>query len=168
MARAYGVPVAAIRAGLDGYVPEPHRNAAVATVAGVTYVDDSKATNPHAAHASLTAYPRIVWVAGGQLKGVDVDGLVASVAGRLVGAVLLGVDRAEIAEALRRHAPHVPVVDVARTDDGAMAEVVAAAASLGRAGDTVLLAPAAASKDMFTSYAHRGDAFAAAVAALPR
>jgi UDP-N-acetylmuramoylalanine--D-glutamate ligase len=168
MARAYGVPSAAIRAGLQGYVPEPHRNAAVATVAGVTYVDDSKATNPHAAYASLTAYPRVVWVAGGQLKGVDVDALVASVADRLVGAVLLGVDRAEIAEALRRHAPSIPVVDVARTDDGAMAEVVAAAASLGRAGDTVLLAPAAASKDMFISYGHRGDAFAAAVNALRR
>ena len=168
MARAHGVPVAAIRTGLEGYVPEPHRNAPVATVAGVTYVDDSKATNPHAAYASLTAYPRIVWVAGGQLKGVDIEGLVASVADRLVGAVLLGVDRAEIAEALRRHAPQVPVVDIARTDDGAMAEVVAAAASLGRAGDTVLLAPAAASKDMFISYGHRGDAFAAAVAALPR
>jgi len=168
MARAYGVPTAAIRSGLQGYVPEPHRNAPVATVAGVTYVDDSKATNPHAAHASLTAYPRVVWVAGGQLKGVDVDALVASVADLLVGAVLLGVDRAEIAEALRRHAPSIPVVDVARTDDGAMAEVVAAAASLGRAGDTVLLAPAAASKDMFVSYGHRGDAFAAAVNALRR
>jgi UDP-N-acetylmuramoylalanine--D-glutamate ligase len=168
MARAYGVPTVAIRSGLQGYVPEPHRNAAVATVAGVTYVDDSKATNPHAAYASLTAYPRVVWVAGGQLKGVDVDALVASVSDRLVGAVLLGVDRAEIAEALRRHAPSIPVVDVARTDDGAMAEVVAAAASLGRAGDTVLLAPAAASKDMFVSYGHRGDAFAAAVNALRR
>ena len=88
---------------------------------GVAYVDDSKATNPHAACASLTAYPRIVWVAGGQLKGVDVDDLVAAVADRLAGAVLLGVDRAEIAAALARHAPRVPVVDVARTDDGAMA-----------------------------------------------
>jgi UDP-N-acetylmuramoylalanine--D-glutamate ligase len=168
MARAYGVPTAAIRSGLQEYVPEPHRNAPVATVAGVTYVDDSKATNPHAAYASLTAYHRVVWVAGGQLKGVDVDALVASVADRLVGAVLLGVDRAEIAEALRRHAPSIPVVDVARTDDGAMAEVVAAAASLGRAGDTLRLAPAPATKDMFVSYGHRGDAFAAAVNALRR
>jgi UDP-N-acetylmuramoylalanine--D-glutamate ligase len=167
MARAYGVPVTAIRAGLAGYQPEPHRNAFVASVGGVAYVDDSKATNPHAALASLTAYPRIVWVAGGQLKGVDIDDLVAAVADRLVGAVLLGVDRAQVAEALRRHAPDVPVVEVARTDDGAMAEVVGAAASLGRAGDTVLLAPAAASKDMFSSYSHRGDAFAAAVASLP-
>jgi UDP-N-acetylmuramoylalanine--D-glutamate ligase len=133
----------------------------------VSYVDDSKATNPHAALASLTAYPRLVWVAGGQLKGVDVGDLVATVANRLAGAVLLGVDRGQIADALRRHAPHVPVVEVARTDDGAMTEVVRAAAGLARPGDTVLLAPAAASKDMFHGYDHRGEAFAAAVRALP-
>jgi UDP-N-acetylmuramoylalanine--D-glutamate ligase len=163
LARGFGVPAAAVRAGLTGYQPEPHRNAPVATVDGVLYVDDSKATNPHAAFASLTAYERVVWVAGGQLKGVDVNDLVQSVADRLAGAVLLGVDRAEIALALARHAPHVPVVDVASTDDEAMREVVRAAAALARPGDTVLLAPAAASLDMFASYARRGDAFAAAV-----
>jgi UDP-N-acetylmuramoylalanine--D-glutamate ligase len=163
VALAYGVPPAAVAEGLTSYTPEPHRNAFVATVAGVSYVDDSKATNPHAAYASLTAYPRVVWVAGGQLKGVDVDDLVAGVADRLAGAVLLGVDRAQVAEALARHAPQVPVVEVASTDDGAMGEVVRAAARLARPGDTVLLAPAAASKDMFVSYGHRGDAFAEAV-----
>jgi UDP-N-acetylmuramoylalanine--D-glutamate ligase len=166
LARAYGVPAAAVAAGLAGYVPEPHRNAYVTTVDGVAYVDDSKATNPHAARASLTAYPRVVWVAGGQLKGVDVDDLVASVAGRLAGAVLLGVDRAEIAAALARHAPGLPVIDVDSTHDGAMGEVVRHAARLARPGDTVLLAPAAASLDMFASYARRGEAFAAAVRAL--
>ncbi|GGJ85573.1 UDP-N-acetylmuramoylalanine--D-glutamate ligase [Pilimelia anulata] len=163
LARAAGVPAAAVAAGLRGYRPEPHRNAAVGTVAGVAYVDDSKATNPHAALASLTSYPRVVWVAGGQLKGVDVDPLVAAVADRLVGAVLLGVDRAEIAEALRRHAPRLPVVDIASVDDGAMDAVVRAAAGLAAAGDTVLLAPAAASKDMYSGYPARGHAFAAAV-----
>ena len=166
LARAYGVPAAAVRAGLAGYTPQAHRNAHVATVGGVDYVDDSKATNPHAAQASLTAYPRIVWIAGGQLKGVDVADLVAAVADRLAGAVLLGVDRAEIAAALARHAPQVPVVDVPGTDDGAMAEVVRAAAALARPGDTVLLAPAAASLDMFANYGQRGNAFAAAVRAL--
>jgi UDP-N-acetylmuramoylalanine--D-glutamate ligase len=166
LARWHGVSPQAVRDGLRGYTPEPHRNAHVATVDAVLYVDDSKATNPHAALASLLAYPRIVWVAGGQLKGVDVDDLVARVADRLAGAVLLGVDRGEIAQALRRHAPGLPVVDVPSTDDGAMGEVVRAAARLARAGDTVLLAPAAASKDMFTSYAERGAAFAAAVRAL--
>jgi UDP-N-acetylmuramoylalanine--D-glutamate ligase len=165
-AGAYGIPIPAIRAGLAGYQPEPHRNAPVATVSGVLYVDDSKATNPHAAAASLDAYPAIVWVAGGQLKGVDVDELVARFAARMRGAVLIGVDRAEIAAALARHAPQLPVVDIASTDDGAMAEAVRAAAALAQAGDTVLLAPAAASKDMFSSYAHRGHAFADAVTEL--
>jgi UDP-N-acetylmuramoylalanine--D-glutamate ligase len=88
------------------------------------------------------------------------------VADRLAGAVLLGVDRALVAEALARHAPGVPVVTVDSTDDGAMAQVVRAAAGLARPGETVLLAPAAASLDMFTSYARRGEAFAAAVHAL--
>ncbi|GIH19056.1 UDP-N-acetylmuramoyl-L-alanine--D-glutamate ligase [Rugosimonospora africana] len=166
LALSYGVGPAAVRDGLAGYRPEGHRNAYVATVAGVDYVDDSKATNPHAAYASLTAYPRVVWVAGGQLKGVDVGELVASVADRLAGAVLLGVDRAQVAQALARHAPQVPVVDVASVDDGAMGEVVRAAAELARPGDTVLLAPAAASLDMYPSYARRGDAFAAAVGEL--
>jgi len=166
LALAHGVAAGAVRDGLAGYQPEPHRNALVATVNGVAYVDDSKATNPHAALASLTAYPRIVWVAGGQLKGVDIDDLVKSVADRLAGAVLLGIDRDQIADALARHAPRLRVIDVDSTDDGAMGEVVRAAAGLAQPGDTVLLAPAAASKDMFVSYAHRGDAFAAAVHAL--
>ncbi|WP_412542264.1 UDP-N-acetylmuramoyl-L-alanine--D-glutamate ligase [Longispora sp. K20-0274] len=166
LALAHGVDREAVRAGLAGYTPEPHRNAPVATVDGVLYVDDSKATNPHAAYASLRSYPKVVWVAGGQLKGVDVDDLVAAVAGRLSGAVLIGVDRAELADALARHAPDVPVVDVPRTDDGAMAEAVTAAARLARPGDTVLLAPAAASLDMYTSYAARGQAFETAVRSL--
>jgi UDP-N-acetylmuramoylalanine--D-glutamate ligase len=166
LAASYGTPIAAIRDGLAGYVPQPHRNALVTTVDGVTYVDDSKATNPHAAHASLTAYPRVVWIVGGQLKGVDIGDLVAAVRDRLAGAVLLGIDRDQVAAALARHAPDVPVVTVTRTDDGAMSEVVRAAATLARPGDTVLLAPAAASKDMFVSYGHRGDAFAEAVRSL--
>ncbi|MBT8225149.1 MAG: UDP-N-acetylmuramoyl-L-alanine--D-glutamate ligase, partial [Dactylosporangium sp.] len=156
----------AVRAGLLGCTPQPHRNAHVATVAGVAYVDDSKATNPHAALASMRAYPRIIWIAGGQLKGVRIDDLVATVADRIAGAVLLGVDRHQIARALARHAPHVPMVEVSSTDDGAMQEVVRAAAAMARAGDTVLLAPAAASLDMFAGYARRGAAFAQAVEGL--
>jgi UDP-N-acetylmuramoylalanine--D-glutamate ligase len=162
LARARGIPGDAVGAGLRAFVPDPHRNQLVLTSGGVSWVDDSKATNPHAARASLTAYPRVVWVAGGQLKGVDVSDLVAEVAGRLAGAVLLGEDRAAVAKALARHAPEVPVIVVDSTDDGAMTEVVHAAAGLARPGDTVLLAPAAASYDMFSGYAARGDAFAAA------
>jgi UDP-N-acetylmuramoylalanine--D-glutamate ligase len=163
LARAYGVSPDAIAAGMRAFVPDPHRNELVGQAGGVTWVDDSKATNPHAARASLIAYPRIVWVAGGQLKGVDVSDLIAEVGGRLAGAVLLGEDRAKIAAALARHAPDVPVIVVDTTDDGAMTEVVHAAAGLARPGDTVLLAPAAASYDMYSGYAARGDAFAAAV-----
>ncbi|HST65650.1 MAG TPA: UDP-N-acetylmuramoyl-L-alanine--D-glutamate ligase [Mycobacteriales bacterium] len=166
LARAHGVPPAAIRAGLRDFVPDRHRNERVADVGGVTYVDDSKATNPHAAAASLTSYEPVVWIAGGLLKGAPVDELVAQVAPRLAGAVLLGADRADLAAAIARHAPSLPVVTVSRTDDGAMSEVVRAAAGLARAGDTVLLAPAAASMDMFRDYGARGDAFAAAVRAL--
>jgi UDP-N-acetylmuramoylalanine--D-glutamate ligase len=129
-------------------------------------VDDSKATNPHAAQASLSAAASVVWVAGGQLKGVAVDELVAGVADRLRAAVLLGQDRALVAAALARHAPDVPVFVVHTADDGAMTEVVHAAAGFARPGDTVLLAPAAASYDMFANYGARGDAFAAAARAL--
>ena len=166
LARAHGVDPGAIRAGLRDFVPDRHRNERVAEVAGVAYVDDSKATNPHAAAASLTSYEPVVWIAGGLLKGAPVDELVAAVAPRLAGAVLLGADRAVLAAAIARHAPSLPVVAVSRTDDGAMSEVVRAAAELARAGDTVLLAPAAASMDMFRDYGARGDAFAAAVRAL--
>ena len=166
LARAHGAPAGSVATGLREFVPDPHRNQFLVDRGGVRYVDDSKATNPHAANASLSAYDRVVWIAGGQLKGTHVEDLVASVASRLVGAVLLGVDRAEICTALARHAPEIPVIEVARTDDGAMTEVVHAAAGLARPGDTVLLAPAAASYDMFAGYAARGAAFAAAIDAL--
>jgi UDP-N-acetylmuramoylalanine--D-glutamate ligase len=162
LARAYGVAAEPIADGLRAFVPDPHRNQVVLARHGVTWVDDSKATNPHAAQASLSAYSRVVWIAGGQLKGVDIGDLVAEIAPRLAGAVLLGEDRALVAAALARHAPEIPVITVDSTDDGAMTEVVHAAAGLACPGDTVLLAPAAASYDMFASYSARGDAFAAA------
>lgn len=177
LARAAGVPPEAVGRGLTGFRGGAHRNVRVATVAGVDWVDDSKATNPHAAAASLAAYPRVVWIAGGLLKGADVDPLVAAVAPRLAGVVLMGRDRAVVAASLARHAPTVPVVTVDSGDDdgmdgtgvtaeATMARVVAAAAGLARPGDTVLLAPAAASMDVFRDYAHRGSAFAAAAQAL--
>ena len=128
------------------------------------YVDDSKATNPHAAAASLRAFEHVVWVAGGLLKGADVDDLVRDAADRLRAVVLIGADRARLAEALARHAPDVPVVDVSSTDTGVMDRRRRAAAELAQPGDVVLLAPAAASMDMFPDYGARGDAFAEAVA----
>ncbi|WP_255218283.1 UDP-N-acetylmuramoyl-L-alanine--D-glutamate ligase [Janibacter terrae] len=163
LARAHGVPAVAVRDGLRRWRPEPHRIAHVATAGGVHWVDDSKATNPHAARASLTSYERVVWVAGGLLKGADVDELVAAAADRLRAVVLIGRDRDQIAEALARHAPDVPVIDIAAADTGAMDLVVRHAGELAQPGDVVLLAPAAASMDMFDNYGARGDAFAAAV-----
>ena len=162
-----------MRAGLRAVDPGAHRIAHVATVDGVDYVDDSKATNAHAAAASLQAFPHVVWVAGGLAKGGRFDELVQGAVGRLRAAVLIGEDRRLVADALARHAPEIPVVEVAGTDTGpmdaagVMHDVVRAAASLARPGDTVLLAPACASMDMFRDYAERGDTFAAAARALP-
>ncbi|MDK0518991.1 UDP-N-acetylmuramoyl-L-alanine--D-glutamate ligase [Streptomyces sp. ML-6] len=166
LARAFGVEPAAVRDGLRAFRPDPHRIEHVADIAGVAYVDDSKATNTHAAEASLAAYDPIVWIAGGLAKGATFDELVTAAAGRLRGAVLIGRDRELIREALARHAPEVPVVDLDRTDTGAMSEAVREAARLARPGDTVLMAPACASMDMFVNYNKRGEAFADAVRAL--
>ncbi|MFF7444965.1 MULTISPECIES: UDP-N-acetylmuramoyl-L-alanine--D-glutamate ligase [unclassified Streptomyces] len=163
LARAFGVPARAVRDGLRAFTPDAHRIAHVADLDGVSYVDDSKATNTHAAQASLAAYESIVWIAGGLAKGATFDELVARSAQRLRGAVLIGRDRELIREALARHAPEVPVVDLDRTDTGAMLQAVTEAKRLARPGDTVLLAPACASMDMFTNYNKRGDAFAEAV-----
>ncbi|AXE77448.1 UDP-N-acetylmuramoyl-L-alanine--D-glutamate ligase [Streptomyces atratus] len=166
LARAFGVGPAAVRDGLRAFRPDPHRIEHVADIAGVAYIDDSKATNTHAAEASLAAYDPIVWIAGGLAKGAAFDELVTGAAGRLRGVVLIGRDRALIREALARHAPEVPVVDLDRTDTGAMSEAVREATRLARPGDTVLMAPACASMDMFVNYNKRGEAFADAVRAL--
>jgi UDP-N-acetylmuramoylalanine--D-glutamate ligase len=170
LARAHGVPQAAVRDGLRGFRFGGHRIATVGSVDGATYVDDSKATNPHAARSSLLAYEHVVWIAGGLAKGAHFDELVEATRDRLRAAVLIGRDRDVIAQALARHAPDVPVitVDPDETDTGhaAMERAVVAARDLARPGDTVLLAPGCASMDMFANYADRGDAFAAAVRGL--
>jgi UDP-N-acetylmuramoylalanine--D-glutamate ligase len=194
LARCVDVPAAAIADAIATFQVGRHRSEVVAVADGIRYVDDSKATNAHAAEASVLAYPRVVWVAGGLLKGASVDAEVARIASRLVGAVLIGQDRQEVADALSRHAPDVPVVQVVAGEDidmhatavvpGArvtevddageslgtrvMTAAVAAARDLAKPGDTVLLAPAGASFDQFAGYADRGDAFAAAVRAALR
>ncbi|RVW00355.1 UDP-N-acetylmuramoyl-L-alanine--D-glutamate ligase [Rhodococcus spongiicola] len=187
LSRAIGVPADAVATGLRAHRVGPHRAQTVREVAGVAFVDDSKATNPHAARSSIIARDSVVWIAGGQLKGARVDDLVAEVAGRLAGAVLIGQDADQIADALARHAPEVPVVRIRSGDDESMgarnpgtvllgavesdadalmAAAVRAAAALASAGDSVLLAPAAASLDMFESYGHRGRSFAEAAQGL--
>ncbi|MBB6626343.1 UDP-N-acetylmuramoyl-L-alanine--D-glutamate ligase [Nocardioides sp. KIGAM211] len=169
LARSFGVEQVAVRDGLRGFQPDGHRIATVAVADGVAWVDDSKATNPHAAQSSLQAYDHVVWVAGGLAKGARFEDLVLAVRDRLRGVVLLGRDRQVIAEALSRHAPDVPVISIedgeTGHEHGPMGRVVEAADQLARPGDTVLLAPGCASMDMFTNYAERGDAFAAAVRA---
>ena len=163
LARAHGVDARAIRDGLRSWQPAPHRIAHVGKVAGVDYIDDSKATNTHAAATSLTAYESIVWIAGGMAKGQDFDELVLANAHRMRAAVLLGVDQELIAAALERHAPNVPIHRVTTKETNAMELVVALAAESAQPGDTVLLAPGCASWDMFRDYSHRGEEFAAAV-----
>ncbi|HWV77434.1 MAG TPA: UDP-N-acetylmuramoyl-L-alanine--D-glutamate ligase [Isoptericola sp.] len=169
LARAHGVPASAVRDGLRAFRPGAHRIARVRELDGVAWVDDSKATNAHAAAASLAAYApgTVVWVAGGLAKGASFDALVADRADRLRAAVVIGVDQEPIRGALARHAPEIPVVAVDPGDTGSvMRRAVAAARDLARPGDTVLLAPAGASMDQFASYAQRGEAFATAVAEL--
>lgn len=170
LARAGGVPAEAVGAGLRAFEIGPHRGTVVATIDGVSYIDDSKATNPHAARIALLSHEHVVWVAGGQLKGAAVDELIIETGQRLRGAVLLGQDAQVIADALARHAPQVPVVVAGSGDDAqvnsaeaVMREAVSHAKRMAVPGDVVLLAPAAASLDMFTSYGHRGDSFAQAV-----
>ncbi len=166
LARAFGVPPGAVRDGLRGFTPDPHRIARVAEADGVLWVDDSKATNPHAADASLRAFEHVIWIAGGLAKGATFDDLVLKHASRLRAVVLIGADRGLLADALARHAPQVPVVEVevAETESvPLMQRVVDRAAALAAPGDVVLLAPACASMDQFVSYAHRGDEFAGAV-----
>ena len=179
LARAVAVAPQAIADALAGFRVGRHRAEVVDVVDGVTYVDDSKATNPHAAQASIAAYPRVVWIAGGLLKGASVEELVRAVANRLVAAVLIGRDGSIIRDALSRHAPDVPVVELVTGEDSGvpgtiefsdsvMAAVVEAARGMAGPGDTVLLAPAGASFDQFSGYGQRGDAFASAVSALTR
>jgi UDP-N-acetylmuramoylalanine--D-glutamate ligase len=165
LARAHGVSPAAVQDGLRGFALGPHRIESVAEIDGVRYVDDSKATNAHAALASLRGVTgeKVVWVAGGLAKGGTFDELVDQVRNRLRGAVIIGTDGPLIVGALRRHAPDVPVVEVANREDGLMDRVVAAARTMAQAGDTVLLAPGCASMDQFRDYAERGTAFAEAV-----
>jgi UDP-N-acetylmuramoylalanine--D-glutamate ligase len=167
LARAVGVSPAAVRAGLRGFEPAPHRGAVVGERGGVRFIDDSKATNPHAAAAALAGHPRVVWIAGGLLKGASVTELIVRHAHRLVGVVLMGTDRAMFRDALSRHAPDLPVAEVAPGQNSPMTDAVRMAAAMAAPGDVVLLAPAAASFDDFSGYADRGRAFQAAVAALP-
>lgn len=158
-----GATTADVQAALAQYKVAGHRGAVVHEAGGVRWVDNSKATNPHAADSALAGAGPVVWIAGGQLKGASVDALVEKHGSQLRAVALLGVDRAQIAAAIARYAPHVPVFVSDATDpQQAIDEVVAFAARYAQAGESVVLAPAAASLDMFSGMAQRGDMFAAA------
>ncbi|RXZ68393.1 UDP-N-acetylmuramoyl-L-alanine--D-glutamate ligase [Agromyces albus] len=166
LARSFGVPVEVIHDALGEFHLDAHRIETVAVAGGIRWIDDSKATNPHAAEASLRAFGQVVWIVGGLLKGVDADALVASHAPRLRAAIVIGVDRTELVAAFARHAPALPVFEVEADDtEHVMPEAVALAAAVAGEGDTVLLAPAAASMDQFADYADRGRRFHDAVIA---
>jgi UDP-N-acetylmuramoylalanine--D-glutamate ligase len=163
LARAYGVSAASVKKGLQDFSPAPHRVAFVAEVNGVRFINDSKATNAHAAQTAIKSYESVVWIAGGDAKGQDFSELVKASANRLKGVVLLGRDRELIKSQLQSVSPGLSVIEISDSTPSAMEQVVAAAYSLASAGDTVLLAPACASWDMFNNYGHRGDLFVDAV-----
>jgi UDP-N-acetylmuramoylalanine--D-glutamate ligase len=171
LARSVGVSHEAIGKALSEFTLGRHRIEVVAEDDGITWIDDSKATNPHAATASILSALSVIWIAGGLAKGADVNALVARAHPRIKAAILIGTDRAIFTTALAEHAPHVKVIEVDPPSDyqrgGAsnsfMEAIVAAAQTYASAGDTVLLAPSCASMDQFVSYADRGDRFADAV-----
>jgi UDP-N-acetylmuramoylalanine--D-glutamate ligase len=171
LARAVGVKHEAIQLALKDFKPGRHRIENVFSKADINWVDDSKATNPHAAAASLLATLSAIWIAGGLAKGAQMEELIARCKSRIKVAILIGSDRELIAEQLRTQAPHIEIVLIdppasytrGGNDNSLMELVVKAAKERAIAGDTVLLAPACASMDQFLSYADRGDRFAKAV-----
>jgi len=162
LTRSFGVHPTSVGQGLRDLVLGGHRIETVHQAGGIRWVDDSKATNPHAANSSMRAFDHIVWIAGGQAKGTNFDHLVTTHRDKLRGVVVLGIDRAMIAETLARLAPQVPVVVLDSPERAVMAQAVDVAATMARPGDTVLMAPGCASLDIWPGYAARGDDFAAA------
>lgn len=176
LARAAEIEPEKIREGLRAYEPGAHRIQLVANTHGVLWVNDSKATNPHAANASLASFKPVIWIAGGLSKGVEYDELVTEHKDRLKAVIVIGTDHQKLLDALEHHAPEVPVHNITERakDQGldptdghwAMSQAVAVAHELSAQDDTVLMAPAAASMDQFDTYAHRGNTFIDAVAKL--
>lgn len=166
LARSLEVPAKAVRDGLKNFQIAAHRVQEVAQHQGITFIDDSKATNPHAADSAMRGFDSFVWIAGGQTKGTNFDELINKHKDKIRGVVLLGIDRMEIHEALTRLAPEIPVVMISDDTPDVMTEVVAQAVSLAAEGDVVLLSPGCASLDMWPSYSARGMDFVQAVDAL--
>ena len=161
LAMSAGATAESVAEALDTFDVDHHRCETITEHDGVRWVDDSKATNAHAANSSLRTFPSLVWIVGGLFKGTTIDELVQAHASRLRTVIVIGNDRSEPLRALAEWAPAVPVVEI--NGENVMADAVRAAAQCASAGDTVLLAPAAASMDQFVDYADRGRQFADAV-----
>jgi UDP-N-acetylmuramoylalanine--D-glutamate ligase len=171
LASTVGISREVIREALKSFKPGRHRIEEVAVVNGVKWINDSKATNPHAAAASILSNFSVIWIAGGLAKGAQMQPLVDRTWSRLKAAILIGEDRDLIAEALRKSAPEVPLHFIDTPADyqkGSeenlfMEAIIRCADEISAEGDVVLLAPACASMDQFKSYGDRGDRFARAV-----
>jgi len=162
MALAVGATAADIASGIETFETDHHRCETIAESGGVVWVNDSKATNAHAANASLRAFPSLVWIVGGLFKGTHIDELVQAHASRLRAVIAIGKDREEPRRVMEAWAPTVPFIEIDDADD-VMRAAVDAAVTVAEPGDTVLLAPAAASMDQFQDYADRGRQFHVAV-----
>jgi UDP-N-acetylmuramoylalanine--D-glutamate ligase len=162
MARALGVPDAAIAAGVKSFPGLPHRQQRVAERNGVTWINDSKATNADAAARALACYDRVIWIAGGQSKAGGIEPLAAFFP-RIAHALLIGRDAPILAATLAAHG-------VSHSVPCTLECAVAAAARLAPRLDatTVLLSPACASWDQFVSFEARGDRFADLVRNAPQ
>jgi len=162
-----GINYEAIKLGLRNFSPDHHRMELVLSKNEINWIDDSKATNAHAAAASLLSYFQIIWIAGGLAKGASMDELVSRCAKRIKSVILIGQDRELISDAFAKFSPTTEIVRVDQTTDSKqlMNDVVMQAIKLAKPGDTVLLAPACASMDQFDSYVERGQLFAQAVKA---
>jgi UDP-N-acetylmuramoylalanine--D-glutamate ligase len=153
VARFFGVSDDIIASGLLSYPGLPHRQQRIVTIDGVTFINDSKATNADAAARALICYDRLIWIAGGMAKEGGIEALVPLFP-RIVRALLIGRDGPMFAETLARHS--VPF-DSAETLSAAVPAAFAAAKQAG--ANTVLLSPACASWDQFTGYDQRGEHF---------
>jgi UDP-N-acetylmuramoylalanine--D-glutamate ligase len=163
LVRSVGIQPEEIAKALQEFQLDAHRIQLVLEKDGVSWVDDSKATNPHAAAAALASFDSVVWIVGGLLKGVDISNLVFKYQAKLKAAIVIGLDRSQVLEALADHAPNTQVFEVTSESQEVMTEAVRLAKAVAVEGDVVLLAPAAASMDQFKDYADRGNQFAAAV-----
>ena len=161
--RALGIQPTEIQSGLNNFSLDSHRIELVLDLAGIRWIDDSKATNPHSAAAALASFESIIWVVGGLLKGVDLGPLVKRYSSRIKAAIVIGSNRTPVLEAFASNAPDLKVFEITNSAEQVMIEVVKVAKEQAQPGDVVLLAPAAASMDQFLDYEDRGNAFVKAI-----